>query len=145
MRFPVAALAVLGLILAQGLALAEEFTPNSDPNVVRYVEPDLTVSRHLTVLTVSPLYLEIKGAIERSHVQVQSLLKQLAVTTDPIVADELVARIERTEFDQQVCILKIQLKYARQAGLYELARDLQERIGALLEQGVQVAGLQNGR
>lgn len=145
MRFPVVVMMVLGLALVQGAALAEGFNPCSDQNVARYVQPDLTAARGLTVLTLSPLYLEIKGVIERSHDQVQSLLKELAVTTDPVMADELVSRIERAEFEQQICILKIQVKYARQAGMHDLAQSLQGQIVDLLEQDLQVAGLQKDR
>ena len=145
MRFPVVVVIVLGLALVQGAALADGFNPCSNQDPAQYVQPDLSAARGLTILTVSPLYLEIKGVIERSHDQVQSLLKELAATTDPGVADELVSRIERAEFEQQVCILKIQVKYAHQAGMYDLARSLQERIVELLEQDVQVAGLQKDR
>lgn len=145
MKFPVVILLALGLVLCQGTALAEEFTPCTDRHLNTQLESQLNCTRGLTVLTVSPLYLEIKGVIESAHVRVQELLKELAAATDAAQAEDLVRRIERIEFEQRVCILKVQLKYARQAGLNDLAATLQLRLTELLAQDVQLAGLTGSR
>lgn len=90
-------------------------------------------SQDLTVLRLSPMYVEIQQVLDQAGETEQLLLKELAVVTEDEDAKRIIRRIESLEVSRTLAILKIQARYARLEGRWDEEYRLRARIVAVLE------------
>ena len=87
----------------------------------------------VTTLKLSPMYLEIQQVLDQAGETEQLLLAELAASTEDKEVERIIHRIERLEVDRTLIILKIQTRYARMEGRWDLERILRARIMEILE------------
>jgi len=87
----------------------------------------------VTTLQLSPMYVEIQQVLDLSGQTEQLLLKELAGATEDREVERIVRRIQRLELDREVEILKIQARYARMEGRWNLDFQLRTRIMEILD------------
>lgn len=93
-------------------------------------------SSGVTALKLSPMYVEIQQVLDQASETEQLLLKELAAATEDEQASRIIRRIERLEVDRTLAILKIQARYARLDGRWDLEYQLRARILEVLENEV---------
>jgi hypothetical protein len=93
-------------------------------------------SSGLTVLKLSQMYVEIQEVLDQASVTEQLLLKELAAATEDDQSVRIIRRIERLEADRTLDILKIQARYARLQGRWDLEYQIRARILEVLDQEV---------
>ena len=87
----------------------------------------------VTTLKLSPMYLEIKEVLDQAGETEQLLLIELAAATEDREVERIIHRIERLEVDSTLIVLKIQARYARMEGRWDLERNIRARIVKILE------------
>ena len=90
----------------------------------------------ITVLQLSPMYVEIQQVLDQAGETEQLLLKELAAATEDEDVKRIIYRIERLEVDRTLAILKIQARYAQLEGRWNLEYRLRARIMEVLEHDV---------
>jgi hypothetical protein len=111
--------------------------PNQSNQATNFQENSrLMGSSGVTALTLSPMYVEIQEVLDQASETEQLLLKELAAATEDEQAKRIIHRIERLEADRTLAILKIQARYARLEGRWDLEYQLRARIMEVLEQEV---------
>ena len=111
--------------------------PQQSSNSAAFQDPArITRSPGVTVLKLSPMYVEIQEVLDQASATEQLLLKELAAATEDEQAMRIIRRIERLEADRTLAILKIQARYARLEGRWDLEYQLRARIMEILEKEV---------
>lgn len=87
----------------------------------------------LTTLQLPPMYLEIKEVLDQAGETEKVLLRELAAAARDEDVQRIVRQIERLEMDRTLAILKIQARYARLEGAWNLEYRLRTRILEILE------------
>lgn len=93
----------------------------------------IMTSPGVTTLKLSPMYLEIKKVLDQAGETEQLLLIELAAATEDREVERIIHRIERLEVDSTLIVLKIQARYARMEGRWDLERSIRARIVKILE------------
>ena len=126
------ALAVV-LVLAVSLAGAADL-PQQSSNAASFQDHSRFMgSPGVTTLQLSPMYVEIQQVLDQAGETEQLLLAELAAATEDKEVERIIHRIERLEVDRTLIILKIQIRYARMEGRWDLERSLRARIIEILE------------
>jgi hypothetical protein len=133
---------LLTLALATVLALAASSAGAAHPsqqsgNSASFQDnPPPVAGPNLTALKLSPMYLEIQQVLDQAGQTEQLLLKELAAATEDEDAKRIIRRIERLDVDLSLAVLKIQVRYARLVGRWDLEYRLRCRIGEILDKQV---------
>ena len=131
---------IIGAVTVLALAASEAGAanlPNQSNQATNFQESSrLMGSSGVTALTLSPMYVEIQEVLDKASETEQLLLKELAAATEDEQAKRIIRRIERLEADRTLAILKIQARYARLEGRWDLEYQLRARIMEVLEQEV---------
>jgi hypothetical protein len=124
---------VSALALATSVAGAADLRTQSS-NSATFQENSRTLgSPGVTALQLSPMYVEIQEVLDQANETEQRLLKELASATRDDEVERIVHQIERLEVDRTLTILKIQARYARMEGNWNLEYQLRTRIMEILE------------
>ncbi|MEN8006575.1 MAG: hypothetical protein ABFS42_06135 [Candidatus Krumholzibacteriota bacterium] len=121
------------LVLAVSAAGAADLPQQSNNPAIFQDETRIMGSPGVTTLKLSPMYLEIQQVLDQAGETEQLLLAELAAATEDKEAERIIKRIERLEVDRTLIILKIQTRYARLEGRWDLERSLRARIMEILE------------
>ena len=127
----------VGFILLLAMTASAEVpqNPQTVSNAVQNYLVDGGHSGH-AVLQLSPIYLEIQQILDTTKATEERLLEELAEATEEDDAARIIRRIERLEVDRDLSILKIQARYARLDGRWDLEYQLRARILEVLESEV---------
>lgn len=98
--------------------------------------PRETGAPGITTLMPSPMYLEIQKVLDQAGEIEQHLLTELAMATEDAEVERIIYRIERLDVDRTLAILKIQARYARLEGRWNLEYQLRIRIMEVLDHQV---------
>ena len=121
-------LAILTLPLA---AVAEGPTttgPASQPNI-----DNLLPEAGHALLQLSPMYVEIRDVIAAADQRETALLKQLAAAETDSQVEALIARIKNLAVERELDVLRIQARYARRDGRFELEKKIKARMVEVME------------
>ena len=121
------------LVLAVSAAGAADLPQQSSSSASFQDNSRLMGSPGVTTLTLSPMYLEIQEVLDQAGETEQLLLAELAASTEDKEVERIIHRIERLEVDRTLIILKIQIRYARMDGRWDLERSLRARVMEILE------------
>ncbi len=121
------------LVLAVSTAGAANLPQQSGSTATFRDNSRLMGSPGVTTLQLSPMYLEIQQVLDQAGETEQLLLAELAASTEDKEVERIIHRIERLEVDRTLIILKIQIRYARMDGRWDLERSLRARIIEILE------------
>ncbi len=121
------------LILAAGLAQAENFREGYDTKAVYEPRDPLLEARGLVTLQLSPMYMEIYEVNKASTETEHDLLVRVAACQDEEEVMQLVYRLERLDTDRQIAVLKIRVRYARLEGRHDQAFRLRSEMLELLQ------------
>ena len=121
------------LVLAVSAAGAGDLPKQSGSAASFQDNSRLLGSPGVTTLQLSPMYLEIQKVLDQAGETEQLLLAELAASTEDGEVERIIHRIERLEVDRTLIILKIQTRYARMEGRWDLERSLRARIMEILE------------
>lgn len=124
------------ITLAASAACAAFLPQQSGDSATFQENTRLMGSSGLTALKLSPMYVEIQEVLDQASVTEQLLLQELAAATEDEQAMRIINRIERLEADRTLAILKIQARYARLEGRWDLEYQIRARILEVLEQEV---------
>lgn len=116
-----------GSVAAEPARALESRQPLLEPR-----NPSVEARGH-TMLTLSPLFLDIHRINEEAGAAERALLTELAGSQDEERVLQLVSRLQRIETDRQIAIFKVRIRYARQEGRYDLASELRHRMVLLLQ------------
>jgi len=130
--FTLTAIAIL--ILAAGTATAERYREDSNSQAMYTPENYVPDTHGITVLKISPQYLEIHQVNEAALEMEGKLLALLASAQEDDVVQQLVYRLERLNTDREIDILKIRIRYARLGGQFDLAMELRHEMLELIRQ-----------
>ena len=115
------------LTISNGIALAEGI--RTQPAIANaQCLGDSDPAHQLTVLQVSPMYLEIKEVLDQATLREKALLRHLAAAPEEVEVQLLVAQIEGLDLARDLDILNIQARYAHQAGRLGLEKQIRHRI-----------------
>lgn len=92
----------------------------------------------ITILQLSSMDVDIQQVIDQARQTENLLLKELVSATEDEDVERIIRRIERLEVDLTLAILKIQARYARLEGRWDLDYRLRTRIMEILENEVYV-------
>lgn len=121
------------LVLAVSTVGAADL-PQQSSNAASFQDKSsLMGSPGVTTLQLSPMYLEIQQVLDQAGETEQLLLVELAASTEDKEVERIINRIERLEVDRTLIILKIQARYARMEGRWDLERNFRARIMEILE------------
>jgi hypothetical protein len=90
----------------------------------------------VTTLMPSPMYVEIQMVLDQAGKTEQLLLTELAASAEDEDVQRIIRRIERLDVDKALAILKIQARYARLGGRWDLDYRLRIQIMELLDHQV---------
>lgn len=121
------------LVLAASAAGAGDLPKQSSGSQPFQDNSRFMANRGVTTLKLSPMYLEIKEVLDQAGETEQLLLAELAAATEDREVERIIRRIERLEVDSTLVVLKIQARYARMEGRWNLERDIRARIMRILE------------
>jgi len=121
------------LVLAASAAGAAGLPPQSGSAASFQDNSHVMGNPGITVLQLSPMYVEIQQVLDQAGQTEQLLLKELVTATEDEDVERIVHRIKRLEVDRTLAILKIQARYARLEGRWDLNYRLRARIRAILE------------
>ena len=121
------------LVLAASAVGAADFPPQSGSAASFQDNSHIRGSSGITALQLSPMYLEIQQVLDQANQTEQLLLKELATATEDEDVKRIIHRIERLEVDRTLVILKIQARYARLEGRWDVEYRLRDRIMEILE------------
>lgn len=93
----------------------------------------------ITTLQLSPMFLEIQEVLDQAGETEKLLLRELAAATQDQDVQRIIRQIERLEMDRTLAILKIQARYARLEGDWNLEYRLRTRILEILENEIYAA------
>ena len=119
--------------LAVSAAGAADLPPQSGSATSFQDNSRVMGNQGLTVLRLSPMYVEIQQVLDQAGETEQLLLKELAVASEDEDIKRIIHRIESLEVSRTLAILKIQARYARQEGRWDLEFRLRTRIMEVLE------------
>jgi hypothetical protein len=121
------------LALSASVAGAADLTPQAGNTASYQDNLRVTGSPGITTLQLSPMYVEIQQVLDQAGETEQVLLKELAAAEKDEDVQRIIYRIERLEVDRSLAILKIQARYARLEGRWNLEYKLRTRIMEILE------------
>ena len=121
------------LVLAVSTVGAADLPQQSSSAASFQDKSRLMSSPGVTTLKLSPMYLEIQQVLDQAGETEQLLLAELAASTEDAEVERIINRIERLEVDRTLIILKIQARYARMEGRWDLERSFRARIMEILE------------
>ena len=124
------------LVLAASAAGAADFPQQSSSARSFQDNPLVMGNRGITVLQLSPMYVEIQQVLDQAGETEQLLLKELATATEDEDVKRIIHRIESLEVNRTLAILKIQARYARLEGRWDLEFRLRTRNMEVLEHEV---------
>jgi hypothetical protein len=124
------------LALATSVAGAADLSTRSGSSTTFQDNSGVTGSPGVTALQLSPMYVEIQEVLDQAGKTEQLLFMELAAATEEEDVQRIIHRIERLEMDKTVAILKIQARYARLEGRWNLDYRLRTRIMEILENEV---------
>ena len=124
---------VIVLVLAASVANAADHPPQAGGVGALDGNPRVTGSPGVTTLQLSPMYLEIQQVLDQAGETEKFLLKELAAAEQDEDVQRIIHRIERLEVDRTLAILRIQVRYARLEGRWNLEYRLRIRIMEILE------------
>lgn len=124
------------ILLAASAAGAAHLPQQTGSTTTFQDNASLMASPGVTALKLSPMYAEIQQVLDQASETEQLLLKELASATEDEQAQRIIRRIERLEADRTLAILKIQARYARLDGRWDLEYQLRARILEVLENEV---------
>ena len=133
MKTLIALTAAIILLTAATATLAKD---RNDPNrdQTRQIEQVIFREKSNATLAGSTYYRDIQLVIEQSNQTEQSLLAALQTANDELEVTRLVNRLERLEVDRELGVLKVQARYAHNAGMFDLEMKIRERILDILEE-----------
>jgi len=131
----------LTIILALAIATADAAHPTQQTGDTASFESHSKIagSPGVTVLQLSPMYVEIQQVLDLAGETEQLLLRELAASTEDQDVQRIIRRIKRLEMDREVAILKIQARYARMEGRWDLDFRFRTRIAEILDNEVYAA------
>ena len=124
----------LGIILltAATMATAKD-RAEPQPNASRSIQQAIFMQQAHVTLTRSPYYLEIQEVNDQVDETEKLLLSRLQTATDDAEVSRLIQNLERLEVDRELGVLKIQARYAHNAGMLDLEMKIRDRILNILE------------
>lgn len=124
---------VIAWALASSGAGAADLPSQSGSTASFQDNSGVTGAAGITTLQLSPMYGEIQQVLDQAGETEKLLLRELAAATEDEEVQRIIHRIERLEMDRMVSILKIQARYARLEGDWNLEYRLRTRIREILE------------
>lgn len=119
------------LILSAGTTLAKDPKIQQDsPQTAQVPRPLPT--RGLAMLQPHPMLVEMQTILREARQKEDDLLKALQAATTEKEMNLALVRLERLDTDKELALLKVQAKYARKLGRYELEREIRHKIVGLL-------------
>jgi len=125
-------LAVLLTVLILPIAAAAEGPTTTAPATAPDVDTMLPDAGH-AMLRLSPMYVEIRDIIAAADEREAEMLKELAAAETDAQVEILVARIKNLAVDRELDVLRIQARYARLEGRFELEKKLKARMAEVLD------------
>jgi len=131
MKFHIILTVLLLLIFTTGVAIAEK------PPVTNQTPPQQHVQMPMPcpgfkVLKCSPMLVEVHKILKKMQKREDALLTELLTASDEKQSDRIILRLVRLETDRNLALLKIQAKYARLEGMFDLERKIKSRIVGIL-------------
>jgi len=121
------------LVLAAS-AIGAADLPQQSGNVTSLQENHRVLgSPGITTLQLSSMYMEIQLVLDQAGKAEQLLLTEMAAATEDEDVERIIHRIERLEMDRTLAVLKIQARYARLTGRWDVEYRLRTRIMEILE------------
>ncbi len=121
------------LVLAASVVGAADL-PQSSGNSASYEDNShILGGPGITSLQLSSMYVEIQAVLDEAVRKEQLLLNELAAATEDEAVERIIHRIDRLEMESTLTILKIQVRYARSEGSWDVERRLRARITEILE------------
>ena len=121
------------LVLAVSVACAADLPQQSGNSASFQDNSHIQGSQGMTTLQLSTMYVEIQAVLDQADKKEQLLLKELAAATEDEEVERIINRIDRLEMDSTLTILKIQVRYARSEGSWDIVYRLRSRITEILE------------
>ena len=118
------------LILAAGLNAAER-PPSPTPTVPRQEPLPQNLSSSV-FMKVDPLLVELAGVLKTMHAREDELLAELANATDEKQTAIIIRRIEKLDTDRELALLKVQARFARLDGRFDLEKKIKEKMRKVL-------------
>jgi len=119
------------LILAAGVFAAEKPLHNQQASVLP-VEPMRLPYPSMTFLKLEPMMEELEIILKEMRVREDKLLKELVAATDEEQADRIIHSIMRLDTDRELALLKVQARFARLSGRFQLEREIKGEILKIL-------------
>jgi len=132
MRILITTVSVTIWVLAASVSSAAEIPSQAGNTASNQNNLRFTGSPGITTLQLSPIYVEIQQVLDQAGETEQFLLKELAAAEKDEDVERIIHRIERLEVDRKLGILKIQARYARLEGRWNLEYKLRTRIMEIL-------------
>jgi len=118
------------LILAAGV-LAAERPPNTTPPTVPE-QAAIPLQTNPTFLKLDPLLVELSHVLKTMQAREDKLLTLLLEATSDQQVATVIRRIERLDTDRELALLKVQARFARLDGRFDLEREIKEKILKIL-------------
>lgn len=120
------------LILATGVSAAEKPLPNQQ-SVIPPEVPVQQLYSSTTFLRLDPMLDEITTILKTMRIREDALLVELQNSTDERQTDRIIHRIKTLDTDRELALLKVQARYARLDGRFDLEREIKARILKILD------------
>ena len=139
MRILITLTLTISLVLV--ISMAHAAHPGQQSGNPASLEPNshTTGSPGVTTLQLSLMYVEIQQVLDQAGETERLLLRELEASTEDQDVQRSIRRITRLEMDREVEILKIQARYARLEGRWNLDYWLRSRIMEILENEIYAA------
>ena len=133
MRTRIALTAAFILLLASATALAKDRSvPNRDQT--RKIDQVIFSQKSHAMLIGSPYYRDIRKVNDQADETERRLLAELQFSTEEEDFSRIVCRLERLAVERELGVLKVQAKYARNAGMLDLEMKIRARILDVMEE-----------